>query len=138
MMFAARAQHIQQRIRPALQQGQWVLCDRFTDATYAYQGGGRGMDLEAIAWLENFVQDALRPDMTLLFDAPVDVGFERAKSRGKLDRFESEQRAFFENVRKTYLHRAQLFPKRIKLIDAAQPLAKVEQQIVYHLESLLV
>lgn len=91
MMFAARAQHIKHVIKPALKQGTWVLCDRFTDATYAYQGGGRAMDILAINWLENFVQGELRPDLTLLLDAPVQVGMNRAAQRGKLDRFELEK-----------------------------------------------
>lgn len=91
MMFAARAQHIKHVITPALEQGTWVLCDRFTDATYAYQGGGRSMALSSIQWLENFVQGDLRPDLTLLLDAPIQLGMQRAQKRGKLHRFESEK-----------------------------------------------
>ncbi|MEQ1528230.1 MAG: dTMP kinase, partial [Methylococcales bacterium] len=91
MMFAARAQHIKHVIAPALAQGQWVLCDRFTDSSYAYQGGGRGMDVKPIQWLETFVQGSLRPDMTLLFDAPIEIGMSRAGQRGALDRFEAEK-----------------------------------------------
>jgi len=99
LMFAARAQHLAERIRPALAAGEWVLCDRFTDATYAYQGGGRGIDSQRIAVLENWVQGTLRPDLTLLLDLPVNVGMARANGRGELDRFEREQQAFFDRVR---------------------------------------
>src|SRR5574343_43695 len=119
LVFAARAQHIQHVILPALQQGRWVLSDRFTDATYAYQGGGRGMDIQTVAWLENTIQGVLRPDLTLLLDAPLDVGMLRAQQRGKLDRFESEQRDFFERVRQAYLQRAIQEPQRYKIIDAS-------------------
>ncbi len=136
LVFAARAQHIQHVILPALQKGHWILCDRFTDATYAYQGGGRHLDMQTIAWLENMVQDGLRPDLTLLLDAPIEVGMQRAKHRGKLDRFESEQREFFERVRQTYLQRAALDQKRYKVIDAVLPLAEVQAQIVAAIDSL--
>lgn len=129
LIFAARAQHIHQVILPALQQGRWVLCDRFTDATYAYQGGGRNMDMQFISWLENAVQGSLRPDLTLVFDAPVEVGLLRAKFRGELDRFESEHRDFFERVRQVYLHRASLDVKRYKVIDACLPLPLVQAHI---------
>lgn len=129
MMFAARSQHIEHVITPALQQGQWVLCDRFTDATYAYQGGGRRMDMQTIGWLEQLVQNALRPDLTLLLDAPVATGMARAKHRGPLDRFESEQLAFFERVRETYLQRAALDEQRYRVIDASLPLANVQAEI---------
>ena len=106
LMFAARAQHIEQVIKPALERGEWVLCDRFTDATYAYQSGGRGMDAGMIAWLEQSVQGDLRPDLTLLLDAPINVGMQRAQKRAELDRFESEQHDFFDRVRAVYLQRA--------------------------------
>ena len=129
MMFAARAQHIKHVIQPALKKGSWVLCDRFTDATYAYQGGGRNMALSSIQWLENFVQADLRPDLTLLLDAPIQLGMQRAQQRGKLDRFESEHMAFFEKVRQTYLSIAKQQPKRVKIIDATQSLEKVQAQI---------
>ena len=129
LMFAARAQHLQQLIRPALAEGRWVLCDRFTDATYAYQGGGRGVETETIAWLENWVQGELRPDLTLVLDAPIDIGMQRAKHRGELDRFESEQRAFFERIRQCYLKRAAQYPQRYRVIDASLPLAEVQRQI---------
>ena len=102
MVFAARAQHIKHVIEPTLANGTWVLCDRFTDATYAYQGGGRNMKNSTIEWLENLVQGILRPDLTLLLDAPVEIGLERAKLRSNLDRFESEKFNFFEQVRRAY------------------------------------
>src|SRR5690554_7096397 len=101
LMFAARAQHLAQVILPALAEGKIVICDRFTDATYAYQGGGRGLDCSRIALLEQFVQGDLRPDLTLLFDLPVEDGMARAVARGKLDRFEQEQQMFFEKDRKS-------------------------------------
>jgi dTMP kinase len=117
MMFAARAQHLHQLIEPALAQGKWVLCDRFTDATYAYQGGGRRMSVQQIATLEELVQGPLRPDYTLLLDAPIEVGMARASQRGALDRFESEQLDFFQRVRDCYLARAQSEPNRFRVID---------------------
>jgi dTMP kinase len=117
MMFAARAQHLHQLIEPALAQGKWVLCDRFTDATYAYQGGGRRMSVQQIATLEELVQGPRRPDYTLLLDAPIEVGMARASQRGALDRFESEQLDFFQRVRDCYLARAQREPNRFRVID---------------------
>ena len=129
LMFAARAQHIQQVIKPALQAGTWVLCDRFTDATYAYQGGGRKLPLDKIASLENLVQGALRPDLTLLLDVDVEVGMSRAKGRGKLDRFEQEKLEFFERVRQAYLKRADQEQDRFRIIDAGCDLAEVQLQI---------
>ena len=137
LVFAARAQHLAQVIRPALAAGKVVLCDRFTDATYAYQGGGRGLPLERIALLEEFVQGGLRPDLTLVFDLPVDIGLARAAARGRLDRFEQEARSFFEAVRQTYLARAALAPARYRLLDAAQPLAAVQVQLDALLPELL-
>lgn len=129
MMFAARAQHIKHVITPALEQGSWVLCDRFTDATYAYQGGGRGMGLSSIRWLENFVQGDLRPELTLLLDAPTQVGMGRAGQRGALDRFESEKMDFFEKVRQAYLSIAKQQAERVKIIDASASLDNVQTQI---------
>lgn len=138
LMFAARSQHIAHVIKPALAQGQWVLCDRFTDATYAYQGGGRGTGMEAIAWLENFVQEDLRPDLTLLLDISIEIGMERAKSRGgRLDRFETEQSGFFGRVRQAYLQQATRYPERIKVIDAGCPLALVQKNLIEALTPLL-
>lgn len=137
LMFAARAQHLAQLIRPALAAGEWVLCDRFTDATYAYQGGGRGIDMARIAQLEDWVQGSLRPDLTLLLDLPVDVGMARAGQRGELDRFEREKLDFFETVRQTYRDRAAAEPERFRIIDAAQDIAQVQQQITDVLSPLL-
>lgn len=129
LIFAARAQHIAEVIEPALAQGRWVLCDRFTDATYAYQGGGRQLPAAIIRELEQLVQADLRPDYTLLLDAPVDVGMSRARGRGELDRFEQEQTAFFERVRSTYLQLAGEGSGRYRVIDASRPLAEVEMQL---------
>ncbi|WP_348693328.1 dTMP kinase, partial [Stutzerimonas balearica] len=137
LVFAARAQHLQQVVRPALARGAVVLCDRFTDATYAYQGGGRGVPAERIALLEDFVQDVLRPDLTLVFDLPVEVGLARAAARGGLDRFEQERLEFFEAVRSTYLQRAAQSPERYRVLDAAQPLDAVQQRIAGLLPQLL-
>ncbi len=137
LVFAARAQHLAQVIVPALERGAVVLCDRFTDATYAYQGGGRGLDVARIAQLEEFVQGALRPDLTLVFDLPVEVGLSRAAARGRLDRFEQEGRSFFEAVRATYLQRAEAAPARYRILDAAQSLEAVQRDLDALLPQLL-
>ena len=137
LMFAARAQHLQEVILPSLDQGKWVLCDRFTDATYAYQGGGRGLPPERIASLEDFVQGAFRPDLTLLLDIPVELGLARAGARGALDRFEQEELAFFERVRSAYLDQARREPGRYRVVDAGQPLEQVQQDIQAVLDELL-
>lgn len=129
LIFAARAQHLSEVIEPALAAGRWVLCDRFTDATYAYQSGGRGLDAGRVRRLEQLVQGELRPDFTLLFDAPVEVGMARARERGNLDRFEQEEVAFFERVRGTYLRLARESSGRFRLIDAGQPLEAVREQL---------
>lgn len=129
LMFAARAQHLAELIRPALERGQWVLCDRFTDATYAYQGSGRGIATERIRLLEQWVQAGLRPDLTFLLDLPVSVGLQRAGQRSEPDRFEREQHAFFERVRAGYLELARSEPQRYRVIDASQPLAQVQTQL---------
>jgi len=129
LIFAARAQHLAQRIRPALAAGQWVLCDRFTDATYAYQSGGRELPAAWVQQLERLVQGDLRPDCTLLLDAPVALGIARARDRGALDRFEREQVAFFERVRAGYLRLAGESSGRYRVIDASQPLAGVQAQL---------
>ncbi|MEH6564531.1 MAG: dTMP kinase [Halopseudomonas sp.] len=126
LMFAARAQHLDQVIRPALAEGRVVISDRFTDATYAYQGGGRGIDTQRIAALENWVQGALRPDLTLLFDISVEQGLARARARSALDRFEQQDRAFFDAVRSTYLARAAAAPARYRVIDGGGPLESVQ------------
>lgn len=136
LMFAARAQHIDQCIRPALERGAWVLCDRFTDATYAYQGGGRGLDQLRIAQLETLVQGGLKPDLTILLDLPACVGMARARARSAPDRFEAEAEAFFERVRECYLQRAVAEPQRFAVIDAAPPLEQVQQAIVQALAGL--
>lgn len=129
LVFAARAQHLAQVIRPALERGCVVLCDRFTDATYAYQGGGRGLSETRIAELERFVQGDLRPDLTLVFDLPIEVGLSRAAARGRLDRFEQEGSTFFNAVRQTYLQRAQAAPQRYSIVDAAQTLEHVQASL---------
>ncbi len=137
LVFAARAQHLAQVIRPALARGAVVLCDRFTDATYAYQGGGRGLPKDRIAALETFVQGELRPDLTLIFDLPVEVGLARASARGRLDRFEQEGRTFFDAVRHAYLERAAAEPQRYRIIDAAQTLSEVQVALDALLPELL-
>ncbi|WP_428604531.1 dTMP kinase [Sedimenticola sp.] len=129
LMFAARAEHLARIILPALNAGKWVLCDRFTDASYAYQGGGRGIDMSRIGALETWVQQGLKPDLTLLLDLPIETGLDRAGQRSEPDRFEVEQRAFFERVRATYLDIAQAETQRVHIVDAAVPLTQVQQQI---------
>ena len=135
LMFAGRAQHIDQVIEPALVGGNWILCDRFTDATYAYQGAGRNMGSDLIAKLEILVQGSLRPDLTLILDIPVEIGLKRASARSDPDRFELEKVEFFERVRRGYLGIAEQDPDRCKLIDASQPLEQVQSQIVGVLEA---
>ena len=137
LVFAARAEHLHQVIRPALEAGQWVLCDRFTDATYAYQGGGRGLESRRIAQLETFAQGDLRPDYTLLLDVPVAIGRARAAARSEPDRFEREQSAFFERVRAIYRARAEAEPDRFRIVDAAQPLAQVLADLDRILDGIL-
>lgn len=129
LMFAARAEHLKRVIRPALAAGRWVLCDRFTDATYAYQGGGRGLPPERIAVLEDWVQGELRPDLTLLFDLPVAAGLQRAGRRGAADRFEREKADFFERVRAAYLERAWRDPDRHRIVNAARPVETVRTEV---------
>ncbi|MFO1349890.1 MAG: dTMP kinase [Gammaproteobacteria bacterium] len=121
LIFAARAEHLRKVIEPALAAGAWVLCDRFTDATYAYQGGGRGISAARIAVLEDWVQGDLRPDLTLIFDLPPELGLRRAGKRGEVDRFEREHSAFFERVREAYLELARRNPERCRIIDASPP-----------------
>jgi dTMP kinase len=137
LVFAARAQHLAQVIKPALARGEWVVCDRFTDATYAYQGGGRGFSMPHIAELEQWVQQDLRPDITLLLDLPVEIGLARAKQRSDPDRFESERTEFFERVRDTYLARARQFPGQFRIIDASRTLPEVQEQLAGVLTDLL-
>lgn len=129
LMFAARKEHLDQVIRPALAAGRWVLCDRFTDATYAYQGGGRGIELRHIAALEDWVQDGLQPDLTILFDLPVEVARARSQGARAPDRFESEQLDFFARVRDGYLSRARSDPQRFRVIDASASVQGVAAQL---------
>ena len=129
LMFAARVDHVAVVIEPALARGEWVVCDRFTDATYAYQGGGRGLPLVDIEAYERLALHGLVPDRTLLFDAPVEIALARAARRGASDRFEAEHRDFFTRARAVYLQRAASDPGRIKVIDASLPLAAVEAQV---------
>ncbi len=136
LMFAARAEHVTTVVKPALEQGKWVVCDRFTDASYAYQGGGRGVELAFIASLEQHVQDSLRPDLCLLFDLPVEIGLARARSRGQADRFESEQIDFFQKVRDAYLKRAELKPYPFEIIEAQRSPSRVKQQLAEILKNL--
>lgn len=137
LVFAARAQHLQQVIKPALARGAWVLCDRFTDATYAYQGAGRGLDQSVIAQLEQLVQSDLRPDLTLILDIDVELGLQRASARGALDRFESETLSFFNRVRSAYLSAAAAARERYAVVNAGQDLAGVQQEIEQVLKRLL-
>jgi len=132
LMFAARAQHIEDVIEPALVQGQWVLCDRFTDATYAYQGGGRGVSMDDISQLENNVQGELRPDLTLLLDLPIELGESRIRLRdnsSEADRFEQQQQDFKQRVRDTYLSIAKKYPSRVKVIDASNSVSEVKAAV---------
>ncbi len=129
MIFAARAQHLNALIRPALEAGTWVLSDRFTDATYAYQGAGRGLSREVILQLENLVQGSLRPDLTFVLDIDVEQGLARARERADLDRFEQEQISFFEAVRQGYHERVAAAPERYCVIDAGQSLDKVQADL---------
>jgi len=129
LMFAARAQHLEELIRPALERGNWVLCDRFTDATWAYQGGGRGLPRGDIETLETLVHGDLQPDLTLLLDLPVEQGLKRASRRSAADRFEMEPRVFFEQVRQAYLERAAAAPERFVVIDAAPAVEEVWSRI---------
>ena len=130
LMFAARAQHIENVIRPALERGAWVISDRFTDATFAYQGGGRGVSMEHIETLERLVQHGLHPDLTFLLDLPVEIGLQRASARSAPDRFEQEKLNFFEKVRAAYLMRAENEPERFAVIDASRDLESVQEQIL--------
>jgi len=137
LMFAARAQHLSEKIIPALNAGQWVICDRFTDATYAYQGGGRGIDNARIATLEAWVQGELRPDLTLLLDLPVAEGLHRAGQRSAPDRFEQEKLAFFERVRASYLQMASDNPLRYRIINATGTIAEVQSRIQHVLQECI-
>ncbi|WP_104205393.1 dTMP kinase [Billgrantia saliphila] len=139
LVFAARAQHLAQKIRPALERGAWVVCDRFTDATFAYQGGGRGIEPVRIAELERFVQRGLEPDLTLLLDMPVEMAQRRLQGRlaasgDARDRFEQERADFFEAVREAYLSRAAASPQRVAVVDADAPIETVQARLAACLE----
>lgn len=140
LVFAARAQHLASKIRPALARGAWVVCDRFTDATFAYQGGGRGIPATRIGEMESFVQQGLQPDLTLLLDMPMQAAQRRLQGRlehngGQRDRFERERGEFFEAVRRAYLERAASAPERIAVIDASDDLSTVQHRLLAHLEA---
>ena len=137
LMFAARAEHLHAKIEPALAAGSWVLCDRFTDATYAYQGYGRGIDLQRIAALETWVLGERRPDLTLLLDLPVEVGLQRAGRRSTPDRFERQALTFFDRVRQGYLSLAASAPGRFRVIDAGQSLDEVSRQVTATIDAFL-
>lgn len=136
LVFAARAQHLDRVVRPALARGAWVVCDRFTDATYAYQGGGRGVDRAAIGALEALVQQGLQPDLTVYLDMRPQAAVARLEGRDK-DRIEHEQQAFFERVRAAYLERARQNPERFRVIDAAQPLHRVQDDLAAVLDAFV-
>ncbi|MDH4286590.1 MAG: dTMP kinase [Gallionella sp.] len=129
LMFAARLEHIEQIIKPALHSGKWVISDRFTDASFAYQGGGRGLDWGKLSQLEQWVHADLQPDLTLFFDVPVEVARQRLANNASLDRFEQEQADFFERVRAGYHQRIKQNPQRYTVIDGAQPLEQVKRQL---------
>ncbi|MBL8402992.1 MAG: dTMP kinase [Dechloromonas sp.] len=130
LMFAARREHLARLIEPALARGEWVVCDRFSDATYAYQGGGRGLDRAKFLALEHWVHDHLQPDMTLLFDLPLDVARERIVLANRvLDKFEQERADFHERVRQAYLERAHVSPGRFRVVDANRPIPDIRKQL---------
>ncbi len=129
LLFSARAQHIEQVIKPALKRGAWVVCDRFTDATYAYQGGGRNLPVALIEALEQLVQNQLRPNLTILLDVDAEVGLKRARSKGQVDRIEAERIDFFSRVRDTYFSRASADPGRFRIIDTERSLEEVQADI---------
>ena len=137
LIFAARAQHLQQLILPALDRGQWVLCDRFTDATYAYQGAGRSLGLNKVAELEQFVQGVMRPDLTIILDIPVELGMQRVQKRGELDRFETEKMAFFKTVRQAYLDLASQDQSRYRIVDTRVDLEQVQRNLKTLLEEFV-
>jgi dTMP kinase len=130
MMFAARSQHLENLIIPALRSGKSVVCERFTDASFAYQGGGRGIDMQSIVFLENFVQKDLRPDLVLLFDVDVTVGLERIKTRNSIDRIEQEKIEFFNRVKEVYLKLARETPEKYFIVDANKDLISIKQHII--------
>lgn len=138
LMFAARAEHIEQVIKPAIARGDWVLCDRFVDATFAYQGGGRGIAYERIKTISDWTLDGLQTDITLLFDLPVETGQQRVvKRQQEKDRFEQEKATFFQKIRDCYLERAKQEPERIKIIDASRDISAVQQQVSTLLDDMV-
>ena len=137
LMFAARCEHLSQVIEPALARGDWVVCDRYTDATYAYQGGGRQLGADRVAVLEHWMQPALQPDRTWLFDVPLELARARLADSRQPDRFEREEAAFFERTRAAYLARAAAYPERIRLVDSSRPLAEVRAQLQTELQALI-
>lgn len=136
LMFAARREHLEQVIRPALQRGTWVISDRFSDASFAYQGGGRGVPVAKLEQLEQWVHEGLQPDLTLLFDIPVEVARQRLNNNSSLDRFELEQADFFQRVRQAYLDRAEKMPHRFRIIRAERSLAEVQKELSIIVSSL--
>ena len=137
LMFASRAEHYQNKILPSLNAGNWVLCDRFTDASFAYQGGGRNIDVNRIAALEAWALGNFKADKTFLFDLPVSVGLSRAKARSEADRIEQEESDFFERIRNSYLMRAKVEPNRFSVIDASQTVEGVRGQVERAVEELI-
>ncbi len=137
LMFAARAQHLHEKIQPALDAGKWVLCDRFVDATYAYQGGGRGISPQRITTLDRWVLDSFKPDLTLYLDISVEQGLKRAEARAEFDRFEREKIDFFERVRSGYLDRVAADSDRFRVIDAGKPLEEVQRSIKTHIDQFV-
>jgi len=137
LMFAGRKQHVEHKIKPALSKSIYVISDRFTDATYAYQGAARNLSFEVIRQYDELVMDSFAPDLTLLFDLPVEIGMQRAKKRGEFDRFEQEKIEFFERVREGYLRRAESEPHRVHVINAALTIEEVQHQIKQVVEQIL-
>ena len=137
LVYAARAQHLEEKIRPALARGEWVLCDRFSDATRAYQGAGRGLPQETINKLDALIVRDTQPDMTLLFDIPVEVGMARAGKRAALDRIEQEETAFFERIRSCYLALAEQEPQRFRVLQADDSIDNVQAQLAVYLREML-
>lgn len=137
LMFACRSQHVAKVILPALQAGKWVISDRFVDASYAYQGGGRKIEITQIEALDKWVVQGIQPHLTILLDAPAEIGLARAKNRGPHDRIEQEKMDFFERVRNVYLARAKKFPHRFCIIDATQPLENVQDDLKINLDKLI-
>lgn len=138
LMFAARREHIEEVIEPGLARGAWVISDRFTDASFAYQGGGRGLSKDKLNALEAWVHPHLQPDITFLFDVPPDVASARLEAVRTRDKFENEKEAFFQSVRAEYLRRAAQFPARFRVIDSTQPIADIQEELRQILQGLVV